>query len=198
MASLTDTGKPGLKFITIAGEPSQAANNKAIRKVIRYNASRSVHIRGGSLIDNPAFSIATPVVTQERGLTTQCTGRTRFALWSRKPMKRFRRRHAAESLSNESRNRRPIQPGIAQPSPAVRSGGSSPPCGPLELDQKRREESCHGIPRNILTVELSSSNCVPFEMRLNIGTMLQHCKNTFQLQKFKLITFPSSIRPARG
>jgi hypothetical protein len=80
MSSLLDTGNPGLKFITIAGEPSQAANNKAIRKVIRPNASRSVHIGGGLLIDNPAFSVATPVVAQGRGLTTLCTGRTRFAL----------------------------------------------------------------------------------------------------------------------
>jgi hypothetical protein len=156
MSSLLDPGHPGFKFITIAGEPSQAAN-KAIRKVIRSNASCSVHIGGGSLIDNPAFSIATAVVVvaQGRGLTTLGTGRTRFALWSRKPMKRVGRRHAA--VFNESRNRRPIQPGMAQPSPAVSSGGSSPSFNPLELDKKLRKESCHGIPRNTLTVELSSS-----------------------------------------
>jgi hypothetical protein len=130
MSSLLDTGIPRFKFITTAGEPSQAANNKAIRKAIRSNASRSVHIGGGSFIDNPAFSVATPVVAQERGLTTPCTGRTRFALWSRKPMKRVRRRHAAESVSDESRNRRPIQPGMAQPSPAVSSGESSSSYGP--------------------------------------------------------------------
>ena len=97
-------------------------------------------------------------------------------------MKRVRRRHAAESLSNESRNRRPIQSGMAQPSPAVSSGESSSSYGPLELDKKLREESCHGIPRNTLTVELSSSNWVPFETRPNIGTMLQHCKDPLQLQ----------------
>jgi hypothetical protein len=182
MASLLDTGNPVLKFITIAGEPSQAANNKEIRKVIRSNASRSVHIGGKSLIDNPAFSIVTPVVTQERGLTTPCTGRTRFALWSRKPMKRARRRHLAESLSNESRNRRPIQPGMAQPSSTVSSGGCSPSCSPLELDKKLREESYHGIPRNTLTAELSSSNWVPFKTRPNIGIMLQHCKDPLRLQ----------------
>jgi hypothetical protein len=182
MASLLDTGNPGLKFITIAGEPSQAVNTKAIRKAIRSNASRSVHIDGGSLIDNPAFSVATPVVTQDRGLTAPCTGRTRFALWSRKPMKRVRHRHAAESVSSESRHRRPIQPGFARPSSAVISGGSSLSCDPLELDKTRREASCHSIPRNTLTVEFSSSNWVPVKMRTNIGIMLQHCKDPLQLQ----------------
>jgi hypothetical protein len=106
------------------------------------------------------------------------TETTRFALWSRKPMERVRRRYAAESVSNESRNRPPIQPDMAQASPAVSTGGSSPSFSPPELGKKLREESCHGIPRNTLTVELSSSNCVPtFKTRPNIGTMLQHCKD---------------------
>jgi hypothetical protein len=115
-------------------------------------------------------------------LTTPCTGRTRFALCSRKPMKRVRRRNAVESLSNGFKSRRPIQPSMAQPSPAVSSGGSSPSCVPLELGKKLRKEAYHGIPRNTLTVELSSSNWVPFETRPNIGTMLQHCKDPLQLQ----------------
>jgi hypothetical protein len=198
MAALLDTDNPGLKFITIAGEPSQAANNNAIRKVIRSNASRSVHIGGGSLLDNPAFSVTTPVKTQERGLTTPCTGRTRFALWSRKPMKRVTRRHATEALSNESRHGHLIQPGVTQHSPTVSCGKSSPSCGPLELDTKLRTESCHGIPRNPLTMELSPSDWVPFKTRPNIGTMLQHCKHRFQLSKSKLIIYPSSLRPACG
>jgi hypothetical protein len=66
-------------------------------------------------------------------------------------MKRVRRRHAAESVSDESRNRRPIQPGMAQPSPAVSSGESSSSYGPLELDKKLREESYHGIAKFPLT-----------------------------------------------
>jgi hypothetical protein len=90
-----------LKFITIEGEPSKATKDEAIRKPIRINARRSGQKGKGTPADHPIRPVAhAPVVVG--GLPSEIPGRTRFALSSRRPMKRVRHRTAVEPPANES------------------------------------------------------------------------------------------------
>ena len=95
-----DACKPILRFITIEGEPSKACNDEAIRKLIRTNARRSGHRGKTPRAESPAPLIA-PAPDPTRGVASQIPGRTRFALLSRKPMKRVRRRVPVGSPSND-------------------------------------------------------------------------------------------------
>jgi hypothetical protein len=90
-----------LKFITIEGEPSKATNDEAIRKIIRTNARHSGQKEKGAPADHSIQPIApAPVIVS--GLPSKIPGRTRFALSSRKPMKRVRRRAVVGPPANES------------------------------------------------------------------------------------------------
>ncbi|KAH9223415.1 hypothetical protein DL95DRAFT_517576 [Leptodontidium sp. 2 PMI_412] len=84
---------PMLRFITLDGDPSHAANDDAIRKLVKSNAYRSRKALAGlQAIPNQTASSSVP--TLNNGLVA---GKSRFALSSRKPLKRVRRQAASYS-----------------------------------------------------------------------------------------------------
>lgn len=81
----TDIEGPTFRFITLNGDPSRAANDHSIRKLVKSNASRSrKSLAGPQAITGRASS--SPVPASNNGLIS---GKSRFALASRKPLKRL-------------------------------------------------------------------------------------------------------------
>ncbi|KAG4440018.1 hypothetical protein IFR05_004468 [Cadophora sp. M221] len=89
-----------LRFITLDGDPSHAANDDAIRKIVKSNAYRSRKALAGlQAIPNQTDSPSASTLS-----SSLVAGKSRFALSSRKPLKRVRRQAASYSgcKSNEA------------------------------------------------------------------------------------------------
>ncbi|CZR70130.1 uncharacterized protein PAC_20031 [Phialocephala subalpina] len=108
---------PCLKFITLDGDPSHAANDDTIRKLVKSNASRSRKGLAG-LQGSPNQTASSPVPVSNSGLVS---GKSRFALSSRKPLKRVRR----QAASHPGGNLKDKQQGINIPGPNRETGGNS-------------------------------------------------------------------------
>jgi hypothetical protein len=95
-----------LKFINIAGEPSRAIKDDTIRNLIRRNARSSTQRGRRAPLDKPRpqCPLTKPGPAPADGLQTPLVGRTRFALSSRKPMKRVRRRNVSADPAEQSEN----------------------------------------------------------------------------------------------
>ncbi|TVY44003.1 hypothetical protein LSUB1_G001775 [Lachnellula subtilissima] len=104
MSSAANTGHPILKFVTLGGNPAEVANDDSVRKLIRSNASRSTRRGGASLESSTGTSNMVLVPASHRDLAS---GKSRFALTPRKPLKRVRRqapRKSGNSLKAEHLN----------------------------------------------------------------------------------------------
>jgi hypothetical protein len=82
-----------LRFVTLEGDPSRAANDGAIRKLVKSNAYRSRKALAGiQATPNQTDSSSVPILKIDL-----VAGKSRFALSSRKPLKRVRRQAASYS-----------------------------------------------------------------------------------------------------
>ena len=95
---------PILRFVTLDGDPSHAAKTDTIRKLVKSNANRSRKALAGSQA-RPNHTDSSPVSALDSGFIT---GKSRFALSSRKPLKRVRRQ--ALSCSGDMFKSESLQP----------------------------------------------------------------------------------------
>lgn len=97
---------PSLQFINLEGDPIKAMKDEAIKTLVRNNA-RALDVNGAKTVSSyycgPGIPLL-PAPSKVGALVQKLQGSTRFALSSRKPMKRAPRSTKAKSLANDSGN----------------------------------------------------------------------------------------------
>ncbi|KAF8850898.1 hypothetical protein BDZ45DRAFT_751259 [Acephala macrosclerotiorum] len=167
----TDIEGPTFRFITLNGDPSRAANDHSIRKLVKSNASRSrKSLAGPQAITGRASS--SPVPASNNGLIS---GKSRFALASRKPLKRVRRRltsHLGGKLRDE-------QLEIKIRGPIHDTNGNS-----LTNLNDSKVPQClsFGSPKSIQFHPQYSTSSLSTTTKLKVVTMAQHCNQVVDMQ----------------
>jgi hypothetical protein len=162
----TNIEGPVMKFVTLGGNPSQVANDDAIRKLVRSNASRSTRRGGEGLQSN--ISPPNPILVPA-SQSSLASGKSRFALASRKPLKRVRYRQAP----SKSGGRLKVGHPNAQIPPPDPTGGQD---GILELIVSNDSQRLLlGYPGSMLIQPTYSSTYMAVKTKSKVSTMTQQC-----------------------
>jgi len=148
--------RPALTFVTLDGDPSQVAANDSIRKLVRSNATSSRSIS--------RHEVNTSVMQLQGHDPSE--GRSRFALVSRKPMKRARRKAVSNSGGVEVQKQAPLLAGRR-----VNKFVSD-------------SQQCHllGLPGRMTIRPTYLSAYMPVITKAKVSTMTQHCQWPLTLQ----------------
>lgn len=95
-----------LQFINLEGDPIKAMKDEAIKALVRTN-SRALAVNGAKTVPPYYFGPGIPLLpapSKAGELVQKLQGSTRFALSSRKPMKRAPRSTKTKPLANDSGN----------------------------------------------------------------------------------------------
>lgn len=160
-----DIGGPLRKFITLDGDPCQAAHDDAIRRLVRSNASRAARRGEPDFLSSSAQPSAVSVPTSESGIVP---GTSRFALSSRKPMKRVRRRGPSKARGTPKDECLDAQALLRGPVSRAHD------CLSVPLTFVNSQGTLLDSPGNMLIQQSYSTSWLATKTRSNVETMIEH------------------------